>query len=81
MVRIELKALLPLPRYADSAFFTGKQVAVELPEGATGYDLLVKVGIDIGHAKFFTVNGRKSETMQVLRDGDFVSLFPPLAGG
>jgi len=54
---------------------------VDLPDGATVTDLVSRLGIPADHAKMFVSNDEQLETTAVLRDGQEVNVFPPLAGG
>ncbi len=73
----ELKQYLP-----EGA--TGRQVAVEVPDGLDALALILRLGIpyeaDEG-AVVVTINDTQVEHGHRLRDGDVVSMFAPLAGG
>jgi molybdopterin converting factor small subunit len=77
-VQAELYATLSkyLPRGAE-----GRKVTVELPEGATVGDLLKHLGIPDGMAALLLVNGTHQPPETVLKDGETLAMFPPLAGG
>ncbi len=59
----------------------GNAAALELPEGATVADAIDRLGIPPGHAKMMVSGDEYLELTTVLRDGQEINLFPPLAGG
>jgi molybdopterin converting factor small subunit len=77
-VTVRLHATLRkyLPAGAD-----GNAVSVELSPGATVADAVARLGIPPDHAKMMVSGGEHLERTSVLRDGQEVNLFPPLAGG
>lgn len=54
---------------------------VELPEGTTVDQFIAQSNIPDPQAKIIFVNNRKAGRDQELKDGDRLSIFPPLAGG
>ncbi|HEU4752848.1 MAG TPA: MoaD/ThiS family protein [Armatimonadota bacterium] len=73
----ELKRYLPEGQ-------TGRTARVEVPEGLTAQQLILRLGIPYGDHEgpiVVAVNDVEREHGVVLRDGDTVSLFEPLAGG
>lgn len=63
---------------------TGRTATVELPEGSTAFDLLLRLGIP--HQAHegcvaMSVGDQVIEHSQALGEDDVVSIFPPLAGG
>jgi molybdopterin converting factor small subunit len=54
---------------------------VDLPDGATVGDLLKRLGIPDGMAALLLVNGTHQPPETVLKDGETLAMFPPLAGG
>ena len=57
---------------------------LELSEGTTGVQLILALGIPYGGEEgqlVLSVNDVEADHNAVLRDGDTVSLFAPLAGG
>lgn len=79
-MKIEVKTFATLRRvFPDNKQGIG---SVELPDGATIEDLLAKLGITLPQAQMVLVNGQhQGDYKAVLKDGDTVSIFPPLAGG
>jgi len=59
----------------------GKVIAVELEEGATVADLAAGLAIDRKDIAILLVGGRDAPPEKALKDGDIVSIFPPVGGG
>jgi hypothetical protein len=56
-------------------------VIVELPDGATVAQALATLGIPGGLECLRVVNGRDADPGHLLREGDVVTVCPPLVGG
>jgi molybdopterin converting factor small subunit len=56
-------------------------IPVELPDGATVGDLIDRLGFPRDHAGIIVSGDQHLEVGSRLKDGQEVSLFPPLAGG
>lgn len=54
---------------------------IEVPDGTAISDLYRLLGIPEGQVKQAFVNGRHKDPDYLLRDGDRVGVFPPIAGG
>lgn len=54
---------------------------MDIPQTSTVGELLAYAKIDTEKAKILLVNGVHAEPGQQLKDGDAVSVFPPVAGG
>jgi molybdopterin converting factor small subunit len=79
-MKVEVRLFAALASYLpgesdDSA------VTVELPEGETVASAIRRLGIPDTMPLITLVNGRDAAPDQPLRDGDVLSVFPPLAGG
>ena len=53
----------------------------EMADGATVHDLVEKLGIPTELAGVIVVSDAATSPDHVLRDGDHITLLPPLAGG
>jgi sulfur carrier protein ThiS len=53
---------------------------LELSEEATVADLVTQLGLP-DEPRIVFVNGRHAEEAKLLRDGDRLAIFPPVAGG
>jgi len=54
---------------------------IDLPDGARVRDVIERFGIPRDKPRILLVNGRHAALDTVLRDGDLLVLFPPVAGG
>lgn len=62
----------------------GRSTRLELPDGTTALQLILRLGIPYGGEEgqmVVAVNDAEVDHNAVLRDGDAVSIFEPLAGG
>ena len=63
---------------------SGRRARVEIPDGTTAFRLIERLGIpfeaDEGQI-VVAVNDEVVDLNATIRDGDRVSIFPPLAGG
>jgi molybdopterin converting factor small subunit len=63
---------------------TGRSARVEVPDGTSALQLILRLGIPYGGEEgqmVVAVNDVEADHNAVLQDGDTVSLFEPLAGG
>ena len=58
-----------------------KELQLSLSEGVTPADIFVKLEIAKEDVAILLVNGRDGNPDQTLKDGDVVSIFPPVGGG
>jgi sulfur carrier protein ThiS len=79
-MRIELKLYASLSRYAPGGR-TGMEGAMEVPEGSTIRGLLQSLHVPIDSVKLIFLNGVHAGGDEVLKEGDRVGVFPPVAGG
>ena len=74
---------ITLKTYASLRQYTNGEITheLELPLGSRIADLLERIQIPTDEIKNIMVNGKRAKHDGVLRDGDRVALFPPIAGG
>lgn len=58
-----------------------KVQSLELPEGSIPGDVIKLLGIDASELAILLINGRDGSLGDSLKNGDTVSLFPPVGGG
>lgn len=58
-----------------------RKAVLEVKEGATVREIMSQLGIPRDLPNILLVNGRQSREDTVLKDGETLSIFPPLAGG
>jgi molybdopterin synthase sulfur carrier subunit len=77
-MKVELFLYASLKNYLPEG--DGKKV-LEVEEGTTVEGLLNKLRIPPGFPKIIFLNGVHARGNEVLKDGDRVGAFPPVAGG
>ena len=78
-MKIRVKVFATLRKYAADES-SGEQ-EVELAEGATVGEALVKLKIPESEVAFVFVNSKRQELDELLAEGDELGVFPPIAGG
>ena len=76
LVQVRLNALLR--RYAPEG---SPEFPLQMAEGCTIEDLVVRLGIPPSQVGFATVNLKYTPRSTPLTKGDQITLFPPLTGG
>jgi molybdopterin converting factor small subunit len=80
-MKIELRLFASLRKYLPAGSPRGK-CALELPEDTTVGAVLAQMNIPFASAHMILLNGEHDRDFdRVLRDGDVLSVFPPVAGG
>jgi molybdopterin converting factor small subunit len=80
LITVKVRLLASLRRYLPAGS-SGDRAEVVLPDSATVSDLVVKLGIPSGRAAMVMSGDERLDETSVLREGQEVSLLPPLAGG
>lgn len=77
-VEIALYASLSqyLPRGAEN-----RKAMIDARDGATALEVMAQLGIPQDHPNILLVNGKQAHPETVLKDGETLAVFPPLAGG
>ena len=65
-----------LPRGAQN-----RQATFQVPDGATVLEVMRRLGVPDEVPCIPVVDGKRATAETVLRDGEILSLFPPLTGG
>lgn len=79
-MEITVELFATLTRYLPAGT-KGKSTTLTVQDGATVAQVMKSLGAPDDMPFTTLVNGRHSEADQVLRPGDRLSAFPPLAGG
>lgn len=58
-----------------------KKQIIKINEDATVLDIIKLLGIEEKEVAIMLLNGRDGESNRLLKDGDVISLFPPVGGG
>ncbi len=80
-MKIELKLYASLGRYLPQAVLEKRQNYLEVGEGTTIKTLLENLKVPLETVKLIFVNGVHAKDDEVLKDGDRLGVFPPVAGG
>ena len=80
-MRIEVRLYASLARYMPAQGTKGFPEMMEVAEGLTIQELLQQLKVPVDSVKVIFLNGLHASGDQVLRQGDRVGVFPPVAGG
>ena len=80
-MKIELRLYASLARHMPEQERNQGSRGMEVAEGTTVGALLDLLSIPVKAAKIIFVNGVHAGPVQVLKEGDRVGIFPPVAGG
>ena len=80
-MKIQLNLFASLTRFLPDPVGTGFSKLVDLEEGTTIEELLDQLKIPREQPKIIFLNGIHAEGTTVLKEGDRLGIFPPLAGG
>ena len=80
MIEVEVRLYATLRKYSPETG-VGEPVILQMPEGASLADLLVRLGVPKSEMKTAFVNNRQQDEDYRLCDGDRVAFFSPIAGG
>lgn len=58
-----------------------KKQKIEISENTTILDIINMLNIDEKEVSIMLLNGRDGTSDRILKDGDILSLFPPVGGG
>ena len=72
-VQVQVKLFLHLRK--------NRNQTVELSDGSTTADLVDLLGIRLEDVGVLSINDRQAALDQQLKDGDIVSIIPPIGGG
>ena len=80
-MKIQLNLFASLTKFLPETKSHGFSNLVEIEEGITVEALLDRLKIPREQPKILFLNGVHTETTAVLKEGDRLGVFPPLAGG
>lgn len=80
-MKIELKLYASLGKYMPQVLLEKKQDYLEIGEGTTIKALLEELKVPLETVKLIFVNGVHAKDEEVLKEGDRLGVFPPVAGG
>jgi sulfur carrier protein ThiS len=79
-VKVQVKLFTYFQKYCPEDNERGLFTLNLVPPVSVG-DLLQKLEIPPDYARVVHVNGKFAKDENILKDGDFVAVFPPLPGG
>lgn len=79
-MKIQVALYATLSQYLPAGA-ENRKATIEVRDTATVRDVLTQLGIPQDLPNILLVNGRQAPEDTVLKDGEVVSVFPPLAGG
>jgi molybdopterin converting factor small subunit len=80
-MKIQLNLFASLTRFLPETEGAGFSNTVEIKDGTTIEALLDQLKIPREQPKIIFLNGIHAEVITVLKEGDRLGVFPPLAGG
>ena len=79
-MNVEIALYATLSKYLPPGAQNRKAV-IEVKDGATVREVMNRLGIPPDLPNMLLVNGRQATDGTALKDGETLSIFPPLAGG
>lgn len=80
-MKIELRLFASLGPYMPEGSSRNTLRAFDIKEGTTTHALLQELNVPIASVKTIFLNGIHARGDEILKDGDRVGVFPPVAGG
>jgi molybdopterin converting factor small subunit len=80
-MKVELNLFASLARYAPDKTVSHGHRMLDVADGTTIMELLNRLEVPIDKIRMIFLNGLHATGDEVLRDGDRVGVFPPVAGG
>jgi molybdopterin converting factor small subunit len=79
-MKVEIQLYASLTKYMPHRT-RGKSAFVDVEEGASVSALLKQLNVPMDVIKMIFLNGVHAKGPEILREGDRVGVFPPVAGG
>jgi sulfur-carrier protein len=79
-MKIEVALYATLAKYLPPDA-QNRKASIEVRDGATVREVMNQLGIPQDFPNILLVNGRQAPEDAILKDGETLSIFPPLAGG
>ncbi len=80
-MKVEVKLYASLGRYMPQSVLERGQNYLEVGEGTTIKAFLEKLKVPLETVKLIFLNGIHAKDTEILKDGDRLGVFPPVAGG
>jgi len=79
-MNVEVALYATLSKYLPPGAEQRKAV-IAARDGATAGEIMLQLGIPQEYPNVLLVNGKQANSDTVLKDGETLAIFPPLAGG
>jgi molybdopterin converting factor small subunit len=79
-MKVAIALYASLSQYLPASAENRKAV-IAAREGATAREIMSQLGIPQDHPNILLVNGKQAGPDTILKDGESLAVFPPLAGG
>ena len=79
-MKIEVALFASLSKYLPPDA-QNRRATIEVADGATVREVMTQLGVPAESSNILLVNGLQAKESTVLKDGETLSVFPPLAGG
>ena len=80
-MKIEIRLLTQLKPYLPNPEIAGDTQTIELTDDATVKDVMMNLGIPLDMPKVIMLNQKQGKLEDHLKDGDRITVFPPVGGG
>ena len=80
-MKIEIRLLTQLKLYLPNPDIAGDTQTIDLKNDATVKDVMMELGIPLDMPKVIMLNEKQGKLEDKLKDGDRVTIFPPVGGG
>ncbi|MBP1774752.1 MAG: ThiamineS protein [candidate division NC10 bacterium] len=79
-MKVEIALYATLSKYLPPGSEQRKAM-IAARDGATAREIMLQLGIPQDYPNILLVNGKQANSDTVLKDGESLAIFPPLAGG
>jgi len=79
-MKVEIALYATLSRYLPPGA-ENRRAVIDVGESATAREIMTQLGIPQDYPNILLVNGKQAHPHTVLKDGETLAIFPPLAGG
>ena len=80
-MKVEINLFASLARYMLDKTGSQDSRVLEVGEGTTIIDILLRMEVPLDKVKILFLNGIHATGDEILKEGDRVGVFPPVAGG
>ena len=80
-MKVEINLFASLARYMPDKTGSQDSRVLEVGEGTTIIDILLRMEVPLDKVKILFLNGIHATGDEILKEGDRVGVFPPVAGG